>query len=226
MIHVLLPYYPSDVSFHELALDILNQKEPWKLLTVDAQKEGWLFTRCMQEFYQRAQSLPDDDIICILNTDLSFGRDFFTVATREIRHGRILIPKVYEDGKLIDGGIEVDWSKKSFKFGERIDCFSPRGIFITVKDFKESGGFHDKLLPHYMSDYDWSFRQIARGIKPINIGGLIVIHRHHENKKTFVLSRLNVANPICWTFFLFLNCPKKHLFINLLRAWCDAIRKI
>jgi GT2 family glycosyltransferase len=161
----------------------------------------------------------NNDIVCFMNTDLEFDKDFFTIVEHNIEQGEILIPKVYEDGKLVDGGISINWAKKSFKPGYRIDCFSPRGICMTVKDFRESGGFRWRLLPHYGSDYDWSIRQLKRGLTAKRLPGFNIYHRKHSRPTAGRFSKLNPANPWYWTIFIILHCPKKYWLINILKAW-------
>ncbi len=228
MIHLLIPYYPSNVDISLLMSCLEKQKQrldEFIFSAVNAQGDGLYWGECMQLIWERfkVRSLRGDDneTVCIMNTDLRFHSDFFSLVERNVKHNEILVPWVYEDGKLVDGGIHIDWSKKRFDVatsGTSIDCFSPRGICMTLKTFRESGGFN-KWLPHYASDYDWSIRQLKRGVKTRRLFGLNIYHEKHNPVKISVFSKLNPANPWYWTIFILLHCPLRYIPINLLKAW-------
>jgi len=148
------------------------------------------------------------DVVCILNNDISFGSNFFKEALN-IKPGEVYIP----NGE----GVEIDWSKKSFKRNKgRIDTFPFTTVFITVEDFIKNKGF-SKWLPYYLNDYEYAIRVIKNGIKPIEMTQGIGHKPHPLNTNKF--SRLCPANPINWTFFLLLAGRNRYFFLNLLKAW-------
>ena len=69
-------------------------------------------------------------------------------------------------------GIEIDWRRKKIWASSKIDAFPGRCFFITYYDFKNSGGF-PKLIPHYLSDYDFSMKLIKKGIKVREMDSMI-----------------------------------------------------
>jgi GT2 family glycosyltransferase len=224
MIYVFIPQYNEDTQGFKESLT--DQTVRYWEFRVDRKAQRIYWTGAANRFYYWILSDPaiqDTDIVCLLNNDISFSGNLFSVAKENMRHNRVLISIVYED-RLTDGGIKIDWLKKSFKVAlslRQIECFSTRGIFMTVKTFRESGGFN-KHLPHYLADYEWSIRQIKRGVKPVRFG--FVYHKFHNKQKYPLFSKLNPANPIYWTIFLWLCCPKKYLIQNILKSWFEVFR--
>lgn len=165
----------------------------------------------------------DDDVVCFLIDDLAFGDSFFREG-KQVKFDEVLLPYVIDEQKrLIDGGIQVDWKTKTFAISSRIDCFSPRGIFLKLGDFRKSGGFN-KWLPHYLSDYEWSMRLVKNGIKPRRMKTTIE-ETTGGGQHVTVLSKRSSPNPIYWTIFLFLCGRNRYLPLNLLKVWVHAARQ-
>lgn len=64
-------------------------------------------------------------------------------------------------------GVYADLKKLTFrqaKTKDEINCLSTRGLFLRVKDFKKIGGFYPKLLPHYLSDYEFTIRAYKKSL--------------------------------------------------------------
>jgi GT2 family glycosyltransferase len=221
MIYVLLPYYPSNANFDLLKSCLDKQKKAYWIKQINAEMNHLYWGQCMNNLLHDIQTdsnIHDSDLVCFMNTDIYFPSWFFSFALEHIKQGEILVPYVYESGIISDGGIHIDWRRKQFNFTRRdceIDCFSPRGVFMTVKDFRESGGF---LFPHNLSDYDWSIRQIKRGMKVVRPPEFYVSHVPHESN-SFPFSVRDKRNPIYWTKFLWWHCPKRYLLKNLVKAW-------
>lgn len=223
MIHAFIPHYdiPEDRFMQSLKRQTVPVDKHWfydRFLTKVYWTDSINFFRRWLELYP--ETFKDTDVICILNSDLDLDPKLMEKGSK-VKPGEILIPKVYENNKLDEWGLTIDWSKKRFYQGHRIDCFSPRGIFITVKDFRESGGFNP-LLPHYLADYEWAIRQIRRGLKPHRMNSY-VIHQTHS-KSAPIFSPLNPHNPKYWVIFLWLVCPKKYLLINIIKSLISAWR--
>lgn len=223
MIYALIPHYGE---LHEcFKLSLKRQSSPiFAEYYYNRRKDKTYWGQAMNHYHRLVCHHPkiynDTDVICILNSDLELDLNLMRKGSK-VKPGEILIPKVFENGKLDEWGLTIDWSKKRFYNGHRIDCFSPRGIFITVKDFRESGGFNPRL-PHYLADYEWAIRQIKRGIKPHRMNSY-VIHQTHS-KSAPIFSPLNPHNPKYWIIFLWLTCPKKYLLINIIKSLISAWR--
>ena len=221
----LLPHY-GEMDFEgSLYTSLRTQHIPsckYTIYRYDRKTTGVYWTDAMNELHDmvcESNMLKDSDVICILNADLELAPDLFEKGSK-VQFGEILIPQVIENGKVDEWGLAIDWPRKRFYYHfAYIDVFSPRGIFMKVKDFRESGGFN-KHLKHYLSDYEWAIRQIKRGIKPVRMDSWVIHQPHSKDAPLF--SPLNPHNPWYWIVFLWLTCPKKHLLTNILRAIISA----
>jgi len=206
MIHALIPYYHEDSPAFARSLSMQTGYVEHRF---DRRKGRVYWTRAMNELMKE---VPREAVVCILNNDLELCPDLFEIGAR-VRPGEVLIPQTRENGKTVEWGLEVDWSRKKFFYGERIDVFSPRGIFINARDvlpFRRS-------LPHYLADYDWAFRLLKNGVQPIRMNAWVNHTPNTVNHNLF--SPLNPRNPIFWTVFLWFNCPRNLFVENLARSW-------
>lgn len=221
MIYVLIPHYHNDPDYFIESLN--RQKGKFIVLRRDRKNDGIYWTRAMNDFRDEIKNyrFQNSDCICILNNDLVLADDLFEKG-RKVKRGKVLIPKTLEKTEVKEWGIEIDWSKKSFKYGDRIDCFAPRGIFMNILDFIDSGGF-SPLLPHYLADYEFSIRMIRKGLKPVRIDTWVE-HFDHE-RETRAFSWISEFNPFFWTVFLFKACWNRYLPINLVKAWIHPLIK-
>ena len=102
-------------------------------------------------------------------------------------------------------------------------------MFVKVGDFLSVGGFYPRLIPHYLSDLEFTMRAQERGMN-------LKIHKDfriyidfdksgyrdfsQENYINFVLklfSKRSAMNPIAWTNFIVLRCPRKQKLQTLAR---------
>ena len=205
---VFIPQYNEDTVAFRTSLD--KQTIPFRTYRRDRKKDRIYWTKALNDFYKYCQNQRYyfDEVICIMNNDISFGEGFLEEGSK-VKDGEVYIPK--------SEAISVDWSKKRFYHGDNVDCFSGRAFFMTYNDFINSGGFC-KLLPHYGSDYEFGIRQLKR-LKPVIMDSEIT-HLPHSKKEGY--SILSPNNPIFWTIFL-LKHPNRYAFINILKAWYDAI---
>ena len=209
MIYLFTPYYNPDMP--EFIESLAKQTVEFKRITRDRKKDGIYWTKAMNDFrkeLKRYRGVRDTDIVCVMNNDISFPPDYLQIGS-----------KVKEKQIFTHQGITVDWKKKKFYDGSSIHTFPGRAFFMTAKDFKKYGYF-SKLLPHYLSDYDFGLRMVKKGFGIYEIVRVVHVSEQKWNK-TFEI--INPANPIFWTIFL-LKHPNKYTLINILRAWFDAIR--
>ena len=119
------------------------------------------------------------------------------------------------------------------------DCLSTRGLFLYVKDFKKIGGFYPKLLPHYLSDYEFTIRAKRKGYNLIVNRELklfvdesqtgyhdVLFEKSYINFIKKYFSKKNPSNPLTWTAFIILAAPLKWKIPILIRVWVVAILKI
>jgi GT2 family glycosyltransferase len=146
-----------------------------------------------------------------------------------------------ESGRLVGGGVRVDWRRLHFATAtspEEVDCLSTRGLFLTVGDFMALGGFYPKLLPHYLSDYEFTLRAARCGMR-LRIDDslkLLVDEKttgyHQFSGETFrvflrkYFARNSDANPFAWTMFIALACPWPWKVTGWLRVWYGTTVKV
>lgn len=213
MIFVFIPHYNSDTKDFRDSLD--NQTVEFREIGRNRKRDKIYWAKACNDFYKQVQTyrgVKNENIICIINNDISFPNDFFEQGGK-VKEGQVMMPG--------SEAVRIDWSKKRFSIGSPVDCFSGRAFFMTYGDFIKSGGF-SRWLPHYLSDYDFAIRQIKRGLKPVVMNAEIV-HKEHQ-KGTRIFSILSPHNPIYWTIFL-LRHFNRYTFLNILKAWVSAWRK-
>jgi GT2 family glycosyltransferase len=221
-------------------------RERLQSVTVIRGNGNWWWAGCLQEGFMwlRIQKLDANDIVLIINDDTEFEPTFLENAVKliENKNKTLLLAECYDrkDGKLIDGGIKLDWSL--LKFGKpdnahEINCLSTRGLFLKAKDFIQIGGFYPKLLPHYLSDYEFTIRAKRKGYKllvdsklKLNLD-LNATGFHSFDKRPSLqlirkyFSKKSASSPLSWTAFIVLACPWKWKIINIFRIWFDFVFK-
>lgn len=172
-----------------------------------------------------SHGIPESDIVLIANDDTEVGPDFLErgVALLAAHERTLLLAHCYDrrTGELIDAGVEVDW--RHFRFRrpatpERVNCLSTRGLFLRVADFHRTGGFHPRLLPHYLSDYEFTIRAGRKGLRLLTDPSLGLRldtdatgeHQYETGsweafRRNF--SRRSATNPLATAAFIALACP-------------------
>ena len=146
--------------------------------TVITGRGNWWWGGSLQQGYLwlKGQSLSPDDYILIMNDDTEFSSDFIQNGLDVISKKKrsMLIAHSYSktSGKLLNSGIYF-FDFKNFIFNKTedlssVNCTNTRGLLLKVKDFLNVGGFRPKLLPHYLSDIEFTYRAIKKGITPLS----------------------------------------------------------
>ncbi len=178
------------------------------------------------------------DMLFITNDDVEFENDFLETGAAVLRsRPRCLVlarVKNQETGAIAETGIEADFKALSFKVAaqpERINCLSTRGLFLRWADAHAIGGFYPRLLPHYLSDYEWTIRATRRGFKCITVPELYVVNQQtgvsgavdfDAASGTIDLLRRGIAkksrvNPFNWVIFILLAADMRSLPTSLMR---------
>lgn len=212
MIHLFVPYYGEWHSYFQECLDSQNVK--FRLFKYDRKESGEGWTSACNMFHREVSRYRgiEEDVICIMNNDITFGNSFLSEGCR-VEQGTILIPH--------GTGVHIDWKTKKCYPGS--DTFPGRAFFMCANDFIKSGGFC-KLLPHYLADYDYGFKVIRGGMKIKEMTQGIKHIDHLVNRNAW--SGRSVNNPISWTVFLLRNGRNRYIFLNLLKSWYELIKII
>jgi len=184
------------------------------------------------------QGVARHDVVLILNNDTTFDDRFLELAMRALSGSAstMLLAQAYSSrtGKLIEVGVRVDW--KVFRFDpvaeiEQANCLSTRGLFIRLADALRSGGFRPRLLPHYLSDYEFTIRAHRKGLRIITDPAVkLVVNEDATGQRLSdksslrayfqsVFTKRSVPNPFYWTSFLLMACPARYIPLNLYRVW-------
>jgi GT2 family glycosyltransferase len=216
-------------------------------VTVITGMGDWWWGGALQQGYLWLKSQPagKDDLVLLINDDLEFAPDFLAKAERCLRHrhNSLVVAGCYsrDTHELCDFGVTADWSQLTFNRasnGDLISCLSTRGLFIRAEDFLELGGFYPKLLPHYLSDYEFTYRAYRKGFSLVIEPALEVFldtdatgygRVRHDSFFVFLkkyFSAKSMMNPLAWTSFVLLACPWRWKLCNLYRVWRNSIRFI
>lgn len=185
-----------------------------------------------------AQGVGGDAIVLIANDDTTFGSDFLARArTWLAAHPRSMLQAVPIDpatGEVIDRGIAIEWPSlgmRPVKQGEEIDCLATRCLFARLADVRTAGGFRPRLLPHYLSDYEFTIRARHRGIALATSDDVRVnLSRQTTGVRStqalplgqflhVAFSRRHSFNPLYFSIFVLLAAPPRHVPLGLLRVW-------
>ncbi len=209
-------------------------------MTVINGKGNWWWAGSLQQGYLwlKKQNIPQNSIVLIINDDTIFEPDFIEKAVMLLAdQKRMLLCAYYyslQDGRLIDSGLHIDWKEFTYHHNcipEQINCLSTRGIFLRFSDLKEIGGFFNKLLPHYFSDYEFTIRAHKKGFKLTTVVMLMLwgdestTGTHVVEAETTWLTIKELfsiktsLNPAVMSVYIILACPSRWIFLNLLRIW-------
>lgn len=217
-------------------------------LTVIRGSGRWWWAGSLHQAYlwlKRRTDVGPEDMALIINDDTEFGADFLENGIEALtgRRKTLLLAQCYsqERGCLVDAGTRVDWKRLSFgnaSSPEQIDCLSTRGLFTRALDFIELGGFHPRLLPHYLSDYEFTIRAHRRGYRLVTTPSVRLSLKESETGRRGIsattpvqylrayFSRKSTSNPLAWTSFVLLACPWPWKLYHIFTVWKNCASQL
>lgn len=190
-----------------------------------------------------------DDYVMISNDDVIWEDDYLQTAVRILEEydqveghtPYLLSGKGYSinTGELMDKVYYHDYTDRigdASKVSEAGigDCASTRSLFMHVKDMLTIGGFHPILLPHYLSDYEWTMRAAKKGYQIRSDDRLCYqfdegttgdnVYEKLTLKKLF--SKRSAANPIYKITGIFLMTPKRYIPRELRKQFGRYFQKL
>lgn len=196
------------------------------------------------------------DFILIINNDCSFSKNYIrTLIQSSIKFKRAIVGSLAVDkndqNSIYDAGMQIDWEKGKFillkphylnellkgqLYQEKINILSTKGTFYPIEVFRKIGNFDQKHFPHYLSDYEFSYRAKENGFKLVLSYQAIVYNDttrtglwNNERKKIslketwdLLFSRRSKINIIDNLKFIKYCCPKEYK----LRNYVFLLRKI
>jgi len=226
----------------ETVLDLLPDA------TIIRGKGNWWWGGSLQQGHNWLvqERVPAEDYVLVMNDDTEFEADFLETGLSIMKdHRRTLLTATgynLTTGQPQDpGGYKFAW--KDLVCYETHDvsetnCLSTRGMLATVGDFLSVGGFYPRLIPHYLSDLEFTMRAQERGLKlmlhsdfKIGIDFDKTGNRDLSNE-TYIqyllknFSRRAAMNPIAWTNFIILRCPKEIKVKTLFKFWTLVLNRL
>ena len=217
-------------------------------VTVIHGRGDWWWAGSLQQGLNTVSGMHPDakDVLLITNDDVLFDDRFIETAVSTLRNrpGSLLLARSRDPatGKIAETGVEADFRALSFKIAERsenINCLATRGLFLRWSDALTIGAFRPKLLPHYLSDFEWTIRGRRRGLKCITVRDVAIVSQPTaisgritpENASgivefmKIVFSKKNHLNPIHWTFFICMASDVRYIPRNIARVWWRVVRE-
>jgi GT2 family glycosyltransferase len=190
--------------------------------------------------YLEMNNTDDDDVVLIMNDDTEFDEDFLSEGVKYLsNNSRTLLLAKYKNelGTIRESGVFANISTLTFSEADtsnQINCLSTRGLFLTWGDFREIGNFRPRLLPHYLSDYEFTIRARKKNFQLTTTSEVCLrifdessgLHRLEgtslcQNLK-IMFSKKYALNPVYLMTFVILTEPR-YLFRNSIRIWKSAI---
>jgi GT2 family glycosyltransferase len=217
--------------------------------SVVLQGEGdWWWAGCLQQGYRwlMDQDLRDEDMIGILNDDIEIEPDFIATARSELSGcpDTLLLARHYDaiSGRehAAGGGVHVDVNRAQFSVSSPeapLNCLPTRGLFLSWSSFVRIGGLRPRWLPHYFSDYEFTWRAGQRGLRlrvattaklwchvqTTGSSGEDILARPRSERLSLVFSRRFKGNPRAWIAFAWLTAPWHRLLIVTARILAHSI---
>lgn len=186
--------------------------------------------------------IGDGDIVLFMNDDSRFASDFIArgVATLNANPGTLLQATIRcaKNGEVVDQGYIFTPESLTFRpitNGEKPNCLTTNGLFTRWGDLKRVGDFHPRLLPHYLSDYEYTWRAGQQGLA-LQVAENVELSWNREttgyrrieanNSAEFLgklLSPRYPSNPVHNTAFAFLTCPWPLALSHAWRIWREAL---
>lgn len=193
----------------------------------------------------KKQKIDNNALVLFINDDVSFFPDYLARAVTILNNNRgsLVLSRflMQESNEIVETGVCADLQHLTFKIADKADqinCLSTRGLFAYWEDILNIGGFYPILLPHYLSDYEYSIRAHRKGFKCVSSEDLLIIPNlettgyHHIKKKNFnsflndYFSKKSASNPIYWSSFVLLTSKSKYMVQNVSRVWIRAGKSI
>lgn len=189
----------------------------------------------------------DEDVLLLINDDVDLSHDFLQQGLAELETLRdtLLLARQVEaaTGQEIDfgGGVHADLRHLRFaaaRTAAEINCLPTRGLFLRWRDLQRAGGFRPDRLPHYLSDYEFTLRAGARGLRlRVARTAAVIVHGqrtgsslatlfHERRADRFrrLFSRRFKDNPVTWSAFVALAVPPLRRPYLWLKIWLNFLR--
>jgi len=219
------------------------------LSTVVIRGEGdWWWAGGLQQginWIKSNHEVDQNDIVLMMNDDVSFEEDFLEkgIKALALSEGHLLKAEGYslQTNKLVSQGVRANlWLLNFSKANtpEEINCLDTMGLLMKVSTLLKIGDFYPNFLPHYLSDYEFTIRAYKKGLRLFTNSDFklwtnqVTTGPRHFKELDFSLflkryfSKRSAVNPLYWSGFAILACPKVILPFILIRIWWGGISTV
>jgi GT2 family glycosyltransferase len=211
-----------------------------KQLTVLKGRGDWWWAGSLQQGidWLGNKQVSGRDIVLFANDDITFDSDFLQNALNIIDslNAALLLPYLRNEktGHPEESGIEADLRKLIFipaSSPDKINCLPTRCLFMRMADLRKVGSFYPRLLPHYLSDYEFTIRAHSKGLKLVTSADVVIqLCREQSGFRSLddldfiefikrYFSKKYVSNPIYWSTFILMTAPPSHVIGLLFKVW-------
>lgn len=218
-----------------------------KNITVLKGQGDWWWAGSLQQGinWLEQRRVEDREIVVFANDDITFDADFLqkAVSIFDSLDAALLLPHLRDEktGLLQESGVVADLLKLTFipaASPDKINCLPTRGLFMRMSDLRKIGKFHPRLLPHYLSDYEFTIRAHRKGLRLVTSADIAIqLDREHTGYRSLenldfidfikrYFSKKYVSNPIYWSTFILFTVPKSHIPGHLFRLWVSTVKML
>ncbi len=194
----------------------------------------------------QSKKIGSDDCVLILNDDTIFDEQFLEKGLNRLKENSmsLLISECFflETKEVFDRGVFFDDRKFTFRSSEgnsETNCASTRGLFMNAADFIDLGGLHPKLLPHYLSDYEFTIRASRKGYRIFSAPEVRVWtsnmtsgvdeldnDRFWRSLRTVLFSKLYRRNVVYSSVFVVMTCRWYSIPEIIFRVWAQEMKRL
>lgn len=214
-----------------------------KNLTVLKGRGDWWWAGSLQQGinWLEQRGVEGREIVLFANDDITFEADFLqkAVSILDSLDAALLLPYLCDEksGLPQESGVDADLHKLTFSPAaspDKINCLPTRGLFMRMSDLRKIGKFHPRLLPHYLSDYEFTIRAHRKGLRLITSADIAIqLDRAQTGYRSLgdldfinflkrYFSKRHTSNPIYWSTFILLTVPNLHIPGHLFRLWAST----
>lgn len=220
-------------------------KSQIKSVTVLKGKGNWWWAGSLQQGinWLKNNAVSASDLVLMINNDVTFDKHFLEKAIAILTHKQHTLLQALsfskQTGRLVEAGVKADLKRLKFTqttIPEETNCLSTRSLFMRFSDLNRIGNFYPELLPHYLSDYEFTIRAHKKGLNLLINSELKIVlnesttgvfqsgfEKLKNERFSFFLkkyfSKRSKANPIYFTIFILLTCPKVWIPLNIIKVW-------
>ncbi len=153
--------------------EVLKQSYPDVVVLTPEEEMWWAGSTRIGIEWALENGATDDDFVMLVNNDTEFEPGYVERLVSSSRRHNVAIGGIVVDEsdstKIIDAGVDITWDNYAIKGRhsappepfdpvQKTDVLPGRGTIIPVHAIKKAGNVDDTAFPHYLADYDFTYR--------------------------------------------------------------------